>query len=306
MPTQRLAAKAANDVTVLRSLLFVPGDSEKKLDRARTVPADALILDLEDAVAPARKDAARAMTRAFVQQHDERSSQLWVRINPLDQTECLADLVAVIAARPDGIVLPKANDPDDVARLSFYLDALEAREGLPPLSVGIITVATETPSAPFALGRYARAQLPRLVGLTWGAEDLSAAVGATFNKTSDGDWDVTYQIVRSACLLAAIAAGVQAIDTLFSDYRDQVGLEASSSLARRQGFTGRIAIHPDQVEIINRSFSPSAEEVAAARRIVGAFAESDSGTVGLDGRMLDMPHLKQAQRVLALWERNHG
>lgn len=293
-------------MTVLRSLLFVPGDSEKKLDRARTVPADALILDLEDAVASDRKDVARAMTRAFLQQDDERPSQLWVRINPLEQKECLADLVAVAGARPDGILLPKSNGPEDVARLSFFIDALEAREGLPPSSISIITVATETASAPFALGKYAKAQLPRLIGLTWGAEDLSAAVGATINKTPDGEWDITYQIVRSACLLAANAAGVQAIDTLFGDYRDQAGLEASSSLARRQGFTGRIAIHPDQVEVINRSFSPSADEVAQAQRVVAAFAASDSGTVGLDGRMLDMPHLKQAQRVLALSERNHG
>ena len=166
--------------------------------------------------------------------------------------------------------------------------------------VRILPVATETAAAPFALGNYAASSLPRLLGLTWGAEDLSSAIGAWTNKDADGDWNFTYRMVRSNCLLAAHAAGVQAIDTLYSDYRDIDGLKASCRKSRSEGFTGRIAIHPDQAEAINESFSPSPEEVGHARRVIAAFAaQPDAGTVGLDGKMLDIPHLKQAQRLLA-------
>ena len=293
-------------MTRLRSLLFVPGDSDRKLARGLTAGADALILDLEDSVAPRRKDEARQMVRAFLAAQKQRSAQLWVRVNQLAEDEALADLAAVVAGAPDGILLPKADGPAEVARLSHYLDALEARDGVARGSVRIIPVATETPRAPFAVSQYAGAGIERLAGLTWGAEDLSAAIGATTNKGADGGWAFTYQMVRSACLLAAHAAGVPAIDTLFADYRDQEALAHASSVAWREGFSGRIAIHPDQVETINRSFSPTEAELAHARRVVDAFAATAAGTVGLDGRMLDIPHLKQAERLLALADNNHG
>jgi citrate lyase subunit beta/citryl-CoA lyase len=287
----------------IRSLLFVPGDSEKKFEKGLGSGADALILDLEDSVAAARKPVAREMVAAFLNgRPGDRRPRLWVRINPLATPEGLPDLVAVMAGRPDGIMIPKPDGPAEVARLSHYLDALEAQNGIPSGSVGILPVATETARAPFALGDYADAGLTRLVGLTWGAEDLSAAIGASTNL-ENGVWAFTYRMVRSCCLLAAKAAGVQAIETLYVDFRDDAGLRASSKAARAEGFTGRIAIHPAQIPGINESFTPSAEEVAFARRVVEAFAAAgDAGTIGLDGKMLDMPHLAQARHVLALHE----
>jgi citrate lyase subunit beta/citryl-CoA lyase len=288
----------------LRSLLFIPGDSEKKLAKADGLAADALILDLEDAVAGPRKSAARTMVREFLQDHRApRSAELWVRINPLSQPDAVADLCAIMAGAPDGIMLPKAAGPADVRQLGYYLEALETREGLEPGSVRILPVATEVPAAPFALGDYAFDPQPRLLGLTWGAEDLSSAIGASTNRDSDGEWDFTYRMVRSLCLLAAHSANVQAIETLFADYRDMEGLRAACRAARREGFSGRIAIHPDQVSVINDSFTPSDEEVAHARRVVAAFeAEPDVGTVGLDGMMLDLPHLNQARKLISLFE----
>lgn len=287
---------------MLRSLLFVPGDSEKKLDRACTSGADALILDLEDAVAPPNKAQARALIGDFLRQRPRaaRSSQLWVRINPLNTGLALGDLAAIMAGAPDGIMLPKADSPADVLRLSHCLDALEAREGIELGTTRILPVATETAIAPFRLGDYAGAGLTRLAGLTWGAEDLSATIGASTNLDVGGGWALTYRMVRSLTLLAAHACGVQAIDTLYVDYRDDAGLRESCRAARAEGFSGRIAIHPAQVAGINESFTPSSAEIEHARRVIGAFeAASGTGTVGLDGKMLDIPHLKQARNVLA-------
>jgi citrate lyase subunit beta/citryl-CoA lyase len=286
----------------IRSFLFIPGDSEKKLAKADGSGADALIFDLEDAVAPPNKPLARQLVPAFL--HDrpasKRKSQLWVRINPLDSGLALMDLAAVVAARPDGLMLPKANGPEDVLKLSHYLDALEAQAGLPIQSIKILPVATETAIAPFRLGDYASAGLTRLLGITWGAEDLSAAIGASTNVDASGQWAFTYQMARSLCLLAARAAGVQAVDTLYVNFKDEPGLRASSRASRAEGFTGRIAIHPAQVAAINESFMPSPEEIAHAKRVVAAFdAAPGAGTVGLDGNMIDIPHLKQAQGVLA-------
>jgi citrate lyase subunit beta / citryl-CoA lyase len=286
----------------IRSFLFIPGDSEKKLAKADGAGADALIFDLEDAVAPANKPLARQLVPQFIAQRPRaaRKSQLWVRINPLDSGLALADLAAVVASGPDGLMLPKANGPADVLQLSHYLDALEAQSGVPAQSIKILPVATETAVAPFRLGDYATAGLSRLLGITWGAEDLSAALGASTNLDASGQWALTYRMVRSMCLLAARAAGVQAIDTLFVDFKDEAGLRASSRAARAEGFTGRIAIHPAQVVAINESFMPSREEIEHARRVVAAFdAAPGAGTVGLDGKMIDIPHLKQAQGVLA-------
>lgn len=285
----------------LRSMLFVPGDSEKKFAKAHDVGADALILDLEDSVSPAKKPGARETVLAMLAQRRAAGPELWVRINPLDTEFVLDDLAAVVKGRPDGIIAPKTNGPDDVRQLGHYLDALEARDGVDRGSIRIIPVATETARAPFTLGDFAGAGLTRLLGLTWGAEDISTAIGATTNMAPDGRWALTYRTIRSLCLLAAKAAGVQALETVATDFRDEEALRRSSREAQREGFTGRMAIHPAQVAPINESFTPDAGDVDFARRVVDAFAaQPDAGTVGLDGKMLDIPHLKQAQQVLAL------
>jgi citrate lyase subunit beta/citryl-CoA lyase len=289
---------------MLRSMLFVPGDSERKLAKGAGSPADALILDLEDSVAAERTEIARGLVRDYLNAHADRAArQLWVRINPLSTPQALRDLAAVIGGRPDGIVLPKPESGADVTVLDHYLSALEAREGVPSGSVKIIPVATETAGAVFTLGSYAGCST-RLVGMTWGAEDLSAALGASTNRTTGGGYAFTYEMARSLCLAGAVAADVQPMDTLYPDFRDSAGLAADSRASRQTGFTGRLAIHPDQVSIINDAFTPDPAEVAHAQRVVDAFAASPGiGVVGLDGMMLDMPHLKQARRVLALADR---
>ena len=286
----------------LRSWLFIPGDSEKKLAKADGTGADALIFDLEDSVAPEHKARGRDLVAGLLadRAQEARTSQLWVRINPLDSGMALDDLVAVVAAAPDGVMLPKCAGPSDIAKLSFYLDALEAQAGLAAGSIAILPVATETAAAPFTLGDYAKVRQARLAGLTWGAEDLAAALGASTNLDPAGGWALTYRTVRTLTLLGAKAAGVQGVDTLYVDFRDEAGLRASSRASRAEGFTGRLAIHPAQVAAINESYLPDAEEVAFAERVVAAFdAAGGAGTVGLDGRMLDIPHLKQARSVLA-------
>ena len=284
----------------LRSLLFVPGDSERKLAKSAGVRSDVLILDLEDSVAPSQKSVARDNVQAFLAASADRSAtQLWVRINPVELPESLVDLAAVMGARPDGIIQPKTRSPDDVIRLSHYLDAFEAQHAIAAGTTRILPVATETPDAIFSLGDFARCG-SRLAGLTWGAEDLSTAVGATTNKQEDGTWSHPYQLARSLCLFGAHAAGVPAIDTLFADFRDPAGLRASCATARRDGFSGKIAIHPDQVAVINECFTPSVEEVAHARRIIALFdANPGVGTLAMDGLMLDIPHLRQARRIAA-------
>ncbi len=283
----------------LRSLLFVPGDSERKFEKARHCGADGLILDLEDAVAPSRKPEARALVARFVADKTPRDWGFWVRVNPFDTGMTLDDLAAVVGQGLAGIVLPKANSAEDVSRLAHYLDALEAKAGVPAGQVKVLVIATETAQAIFKLGSYALPH-PRLAGLTWGAEDLGAAVGAIANKEADGEWTAPYQLARSMCLFASAAADVLPIDTVYADFRDPEGLAASCRRSQRDGFVGRVAIHPDQVETINRCFSPSDEDVAHARRVVQAFADRpDAGTIGIDGKMYDIPHLKQARRVLA-------
>jgi len=283
----------------LRSLLFVPGDSARKFAKAAGIGADALILDLEDSVASSQKQAARDAVAALL---DDRASRGWaffVRVNPFDTGLTLGDLAAVVKPGLDGVLVPKANGATDIARIGHYLDALEECSGMTTGTVKIAVVATETPSAMFALGSYTPAH-PRLVGLTWGAEDLAAAIGATGNKEANGRWTDPYRQARSLCLYAAASAGVAPIDTLYADFRDAEGLEADCRRARRDGFTGRIAIHPDQIATINRCFSPSTDEIADARRIVEAFAaQPDAGTLGIDGKMYDIPHLKAAERTLA-------
>ena len=283
----------------LRSLLFVPGDSERKFAKAAGVGADALILDLEDAVAPSKKDEARAYVASLLAADKPCDWSFFVRVNPFDTGLTLTDLTAVVQPGLDAILVPKADGAQDILRIGYYLDALEARAGMAPGTVRIAVVATETPTAMFALGSYAPAH-PRLVGLTWGAEDLAAAIGATDNKEADGRWSFPYQVARSQCLFAAGAAGVAPIETLYADFRNTEGLAADCRIARRDGFTGRIAIHPDQVATINACFSPSENDLAHARKVVDAFAAAPGvGTLGIDGKMYDIPHLKAAQRTLA-------
>lgn len=283
----------------LRSLLFVPGDSERKFEKARSCGADGLILDLEDAVAPARKGEARTNVSKWIAGAERRDWSCWVRVNAFDTGMLLEDLAAVVAPGLDGIVLPKANGAGDLARVGNYLDALENKTGVEIGHIKVLVVATETPAAMFNLGSYAHAAQPRLAALTWGAEDLGSAIGATANKEPDGTWTEPYRLARSLCLFAANAAGVVPIETLYSDFRDGDGLAQSCRTARRDGFMGRIAIHPHQVETINRCFTPSPDDLDHARRIVETFAaQPEAGTVGIDGKMYDIPHLKQAQRIL--------
>ena len=285
----------------LRSMLFVPADSERKLAKGLGSPADALILDLEDSVAESRKAIARVAAAAFVTEHASRlNTQLYVRINPLDSGLAMLDLAAAVVPGLAGIMLPKTNSADDVRRVAFCLDALEARAGIAAGTIRIVPVATETATAMLTMASFTR-DVPRLAGITWGAEDLSAAIGAISNRDADGHLSPLYTLANSLCLCASAAAGVPAIDTLYTDFRDPAGLDAACSVSRRRGFRGRIAIHPDQVEVINAAYSPSEAELAHARRVVEAFAaQPDTGTVGLDGAMLDLPHLKQARRTLGL------
>jgi citrate lyase subunit beta/citryl-CoA lyase len=280
-------------------MLFVPADSERKLARAASVGADAIILDLEDSVADSRKPEARRMAASLLHAAGTSASAMFVRVNPLQGGMTVEDLCAVVRPGLAGIVLPKAEGAADVARLGHYLEALEARAGMDAGSVKVVVVATETAGAIFALGTYAQAH-PRLAALTWGAEDLAAAVGATANKEEGGSWTPPYQMARTTCLFAAAAACVAPIETLYSDYKDLSGLQADCRRARRDGFVGRLAIHPDQVALINASFTPSEAEIAEARRVVEAFAQAPGlGVVALDGRMYDLPHLKAARRTLA-------
>lgn len=284
---------------IFKSLLFVPGDSERKLAKGAASGADALVLDLEDAVDIARLPMARDMVREYLLAHGREAQEVWVRVNPLDSGLALDDLAAVVRGRPDGILLPKVFGAADIALLDNYLSALEARDGIEPGAVGIIPVATETPAALFALGTY-RGSSKRLRALTWGAEDLSAAIGASTNRDPDGEYAFTYRLARSQCLLGAHAAGVAAIDTIAANFRDLDALAREAQAARREGFAGKIAIHPDQVPVINAAFTPDEAEVTYARRVIQAFEQAKgAGTVQLDGAMLDRPHLKQAQQVLA-------
>lgn len=295
--------QAPSPIRPVRSMLFVPADSDRKMAKGAETGADALILDLEDAVAPSRTHIARAMAVDYLKVHADRTNQqLWVRINPLETEASLLDL-AVAAGAPDGIVLPKVRNAADVIRLSNYLDALEVREGIAKGRIRIMPVATETPQALFTLGSYEGCS-SRLAALTWGAEDIAAALGASTNRRADGEYDTVYQLAGALCLAGAHAAGVQPIDTIWGDFKDDAGLLRDAQRARQRGFTGKIAIHPAQVATINAAFTPSDEELAWSRRVVELFDSNPGlGTVGLEGKMLDMPHLKQAQRVLALAQR---
>jgi citrate lyase subunit beta/citryl-CoA lyase len=278
----------------LRSLLFVPGDRPERFAKAAASGADAIILDLEDSVSLANKDAAR---HAIADYLAEREVITLVRVNPLDGHLTAADVAAIIAARPDAIMLPKAEGAPSIAQLDTILRSESAPDAsLPP----ILPIATETAAAIFTLGSYREAK-DRLLGLTWGAEDLPAAIGATTSREADGSYTAPYDVARALTLFAAHAAGVAAIDTVFPAIKDEAGLAAYAARARRDGFTGMMAIHPAQVEAINAAFTPSADEVARAQAIVDAFAAQPGvGVLQVDGKMVDAPHLKQAKHILSL------
>jgi citrate lyase subunit beta/citryl-CoA lyase len=282
----------------IRSFLFVPADSERKLARGLESGADALILDLEDSVAASNRPIARKLARDFLEANGGERIARYVRVNPLASGLALDDLAATVAGRPDGILLPKCV-PDDVRTLHHYLSAFETASGIAVGAIRIVAIATETPAAVFALGNYAGTS-PRLEAITWGAEDLAACLGGN-NRTLDGAYDGPYQLARSLCLLAAGAAGVAALDTIYTDFRDPEGLKAECAAARRSGFAGKMAIHPAQLAAINEAFSTSAAEREWAGRVIAAFADNpDAGTLALDGKMIDKPHLVLARRLLGL------
>ena len=285
----------------MRSLLFIPGDSPKKLDKGVTSGADAIIVDLEDAISPERKAQARDITLAYLKQVQPiaKRPRLLVRINGLQTGLTDADLDVVVAGRPDAIMLPKAEGGAAVIHADAKLAAREAMHGLPAGSIGMVAIATETAKALFLAGTFAGAS-PRLTGLTWGAEDISAEIGAEANRDKDGNFLDLYRLARSLCLAGAAAAKVQPIDTVYVDFRNDAGLRRECEEARRDGFTGKMAIHPAQVPIINEVFTPTAEAIAKARAVIAAFAaDPGAGTVGIGGVMYDRPHLERAKQLLA-------
>ena len=282
----------------MRSWLFAPGDSERKMAKALEGPADIVLLDLEDAVAIENKPIARKQVHDFLIANSASRARIWVRVNPLDGPHTLDDLVATMPARPGGIMLPKVYGRQDVEQLDHYLTAFEAAHGFERGSTPVIVLATETAEAMFHTGDYKGA--PRLVALTWGAEDLADSVGANSNRNPDGGYSFTYELARSLTLLGAATAGVPAIETICADFKDMDALRQRAEQVRRNGFRGMLAIHPAQVDVINAAFTPSTEEIDEAREIVALFAANPGvGTIGWKGGMLDRPFLSRAQQLLA-------
>jgi citrate lyase subunit beta/citryl-CoA lyase len=284
----------------MRSLLFVPGDSEKKLEKGFQSGADVVIVDLEDSVAPAHKAAARAVAADFIRaRRKETAASIYIRVNDLLTGLTDDDLASVIAVAPDGIMLPKANGSANVTQLSAKLRVHEAEHGLADGATKIIAIMTEAAAGVLAAPTW-REPNPRLAGLTWGAEDLSAAIGARATRDERGRYTDVFRFARTITILAASASEVAAIDTVFVNFRDTDGLRAECMEAERDGFTGKMAIHPAQVEIINEAFTPSAESVSHAREVAEAFAAAGNpGVVGIGGKMYDRPHLRLAERLLA-------
>jgi citrate lyase subunit beta/citryl-CoA lyase len=282
----------------MRSMLFVPGDRPERFEKAAASGTDAVILDLEDAVTPERRPEARTAIARWLAAAG-RSVPIWVRINPVESADALADLAAVVGARPDGIVLPKARDGADVHRADHWLESLEAHLGFEPGGIRLMPLITESAGALLKAASFT--SLPaRVAGLTWGAEDLAADVGAARNKGADGEYELTYAMARSFCLLAAAAAGVPAFDTVDTEFRDVAAVERRARDSRRQGFVGKLAIHPAQIAAIHAAFSPTADEIAWAERVLAVFrAAPGVGALAFEGGMLDRPHLRQAERILA-------
>lgn len=287
-----------------RSWLFAPGDSEKKMTKAAEGSADIVIYDLEDAVAESEKPVARQIVHDFLKAKDADSrKRLWVRINPLDGPHTLTDLAAVMPAAPGGIMLPKSRGREDVDLLDHYLSAFEAAAGTPVGSTRVIVLVTEAAEGMFTTNSYVGA--PRVCALTWGAEDLADALGASENRNPDGTYAFTYQLARSLCLLGASVAQVTPIETIQGDFRDLETLRKRAEQVRRDGYRGMLAIHPAQVDVINAAFTPSAEEIAAAQEIVDLFAaHPGAGTIGYKGGMLDRPYLARARALLELAARS--
>lgn len=291
--------------TIPRSWLFVPGDSEKKLLKTAETGAHALIVDLEDAVAVSAKPAARRITRDWLEVHKRqitmRKQARWVRINAVETGLWQEDLAAVMSGAPEGIMLPKAEGPEQLRQVAAQIYELEQRHGIPNGQTRLLPLVSETPRAALTISAYMDASMPRLTGLTWGAEDLSAELGAARKRDANGQWTDSFRFVRAQTLLVAHARGVWAIDTLYADFRDLEGTKRAAEAARADGFAGMLAIHPSQVPLINAAFTPSEEELAHARAIVDAFAANPGvGALQLNGRMLDQPHLRQAKALLGI------
>ena len=286
----------------MRSLLFVPGDDERKIAKGLASAADALILDLEDSVAPQRKSVARELCARTLASADTRH-KLFVRINALDTADALLDLAAIVGSRPFGIVLPKCRGGDDVRLVGHYLTALEAKERVAAGAIRVLPIVTESGAAMFGLGSYGSYDsppLPRLCGMLWGGEDLAADVGAIANRDGEGRYTAPYQLARSLCLFAATAASVIAVDAVYTNFRDLAGLKEEALEGLRSGFAAKAAIHPDQIEAINAAFTPSAADIEWANRVIATFDGSPgAGVASVDGKMLDRPHYRSAQRVLA-------
>lgn len=288
----------AQKARLMRSMLFVPGDSPRKFEKASKSNAGALILDLEDSVAPDKKEEARGLTRSMLESRRD-GPELYVRVNALDTGMTLSDLSATMPAAPNGIVLPKCRGRDDVRHLSLWLDAFEAGAGLKPDGTRIVVVATETAESMFGLGTY-KDSSPRLAGLMWGAEDLAASLGATENGSAAG-FHSPYRLARDMCLMGAAAAGIAAIDTVYTDIDNLAGLELEARIARRDGFSAKALIHPKHVDIVNTAFAATAAERAWAEKVVAAFAANPHhGTLRLDDKMIDKPHLTAAKKILGL------
>lgn len=281
----------------IRSLLFVPGDSERKIAKARSSAADALILDLEDSVVPEKRAAARELCLATLQANSAKPT--FVRINALETSDALLDLATVIRGRPYGIMLPKCSSARDIHVLDRYLSALETRDGIVSGTTKVLPIITETGASMFGAATY-RQTTPRLAGLLWGGEDLAADIGARANRDTHGRYEPIFELARSFCLLAAAAARVAAVDAVYTDFRNADGLRAEAAVAARSGFAAKAAIHPDQAAVINEVFTPSVDEVAHARRVVELFEGGETtSVVALDGKMLDRPHLIMAKRILS-------
>ncbi|MBF0276135.1 MAG: CoA ester lyase [SAR324 cluster bacterium] len=290
---------------IIRSWLFVPGDSERKLEKSSGNSADALILDLEDSVSDERQQIAREMVCNTLKKRTERArQQLWVRINPLESDLSLPDLAAVMPGAPDGICLPKVYSASEINQLDHYLSALEAREGFQPGITKILCVATETAASLLTFNSYLEGVSARLAAMTWGAEDLAVSLGASDNRDPEsGEYEDPFRLAKTLCLTTARAIDVQPVGAVYVNYRDLEGLKKDCLRDRRAGYMGKTAIHPDQSEVINRAFTPSEEELAYALRVVEIFEQNPGlGAVGLDGKMVDMPHLKQARHLLKLAE----
>ncbi|MFZ5735238.1 MAG: HpcH/HpaI aldolase/citrate lyase family protein [Pseudomonadota bacterium] len=283
----------------MRSFLFVPGDSTRKYESAKKTAADALILDLEDSIAPDQKATAREITLGMLKDGGRQAGKkYYVRVNALDTGMTCIDLAAIMPGKPDGIMLPKCAGADDINQLAFYLDAFEAAHGIENGFTRIVPVATETADAVFKLANFKGAS-PRLWGMMWGAEDLAASLGASQNRV-DGKIYGPFLLARNLCLISAVAAGVVPIDTIYADLDNLAGLEEEAIEARRDGFLSKAVIHPKHVDVVNKAFMPTEQEIAHSRKIVAAFEQNpEAGVVRIDGKMVDKPHLRAALKILA-------